>query len=77
MKKFNFDEALKQHRAGWVHWLTQNYSQPVTLSEFSKAYRQLRESDRRPYKSARYATATLRRQYKTLQEKFGFFKVRN
>jgi hypothetical protein len=73
-KTFNWDLCSKQHKPEWASWLEANHAKSVTEAEYMEAYRTNRESDPRPHKARRYATAKLRQAYRNLREDYGFFE---
>lgn len=73
-KSWDWDAAAKMHRTEWIAWLKLHHDKPVSEDEYVEAYKKMRETDSRPHNARRYQIGHTRQQYRTLQQKFGFFR---
>lgn len=74
MKTFDFEHPdFMRHQESVRRWLTNHYHHPVTEDEYITAMKKLRKNDTGKRVRRNRCPSNLKRHYRMLNEKFGFF----
>lgn len=73
MKEFDWDFAKKVNSPAKLQWIWDNHKRKVSVDEFVLEIKKLRKLSFSKKPRKRYTPSSLRKRYKNLKEKFGFF----
>lgn len=71
MQKFDWSEARLKHSPRRIALLEQLHTQPISEVEYVEQFQLIRGSSKSP---RNYSPSNLRREYRKLKERFGFFQ---